>query len=292
MAAAREKPCLATLRVGERSDDIAYEDALAGRAASVGVKLRCETLRPGAGTGAVTGAVRALADDDGVHGILVFRPLPSGVDESAVLAATPQAKDVDGVTAPQMAGLYALKSYGAAPIAEAHDGVYDDAHASGVSGGLFIPCTAEAVMHMLDYYDVPVAGKRAVVIGRSPVIGKPVAHLLLARDATVTVCHSRTPDLADLAREADILVCAAGLARAGRHCRLGADYFSPKQTVIDVAVNVDRDGIYGDVDMDAAVGPAAAVAPTPGGLGSVTTAVLMEHVVRAAEIRQRRSVFP
>jgi methylenetetrahydrofolate dehydrogenase (NADP+)/methenyltetrahydrofolate cyclohydrolase len=164
-----------------------------------------------------------------------------------------------------MAGLYAMKRY------------------AGGNGGVFFPCTAEAVVRMLDHYGIPVAGRRAVVIGRSAVVGKPAAHLLLARDATVTLCHSGTAGLAEITREADILVCAAGLARAGRAHRLGEDGLSRGQTVIDAAVNVDGAGLYGDVDTEAADGVVSAITPVPGGLGAVTTLVLAEHTVRAAE---------
>jgi methylenetetrahydrofolate dehydrogenase (NADP+)/methenyltetrahydrofolate cyclohydrolase len=139
------------------------------------------------------------------------------------------------------------------------------------------------VIRLLDHYEIPIGGRRAVVIGRSTVIGKPAAFLLLAKGATVTVCHSGTEGLAQIARGADILVCAAGLAAKGRELRLGAEYFAPGQTIIDVAVNADDAGLYGDVDTEAALGAGADVTPVPGGLGAVTGCVLMEHVIRAAE---------
>ncbi|MDR1292077.1 MAG: bifunctional 5,10-methylenetetrahydrofolate dehydrogenase/5,10-methenyltetrahydrofolate cyclohydrolase [Clostridiales Family XIII bacterium] len=257
-------PCLAVVRAGERPDDVAYENAIAKRAAGLGVVLRREALDAGSDTVRVADAVRSLSADGGVHGILVFRPLPARVSEAAALSVIPPAKDVDGVTDAQMAGLYAMRNYA-------------DAGAS-----LFFPCTAEAVIRVLDHYGIAISGRRAVVVGRSAVIGKPAAHLLLARDAAVTVCHSKTRDTAELTREADIVVCAAGLASGGRKDRLGAEYFAPGQTVIDVAVNVDEDGVYGDVDTDAVKGVVANITPASGGLGAVTTLVLMEHVIRAA----------
>jgi methylenetetrahydrofolate dehydrogenase (NADP+)/methenyltetrahydrofolate cyclohydrolase len=265
LAASGARPRLAVLRVGARPDDVAYETALAKRAASVGVDLTREILTAGAGTSLLTEAIDVLASDKLTHGVLIFRPLPEGVDEDAALAAIPSGKDVDGVTAKQMAALYLTKRYDGAP------------------GGIFFPCTAEAVIRLLDHYEIPVAGRRAVVIGRSTVIGKPVALLLLAKGATVTVCHSGTEGLAKIAREADILVCAAGLAAKGRELRLGAECFAPGQTIIDVAVNADDAGLYGDVDTDAALSAGADATPVPGGLGAVTGCVLMEHVIRAAE---------
>jgi methylenetetrahydrofolate dehydrogenase (NADP+)/methenyltetrahydrofolate cyclohydrolase len=289
-------PCLAVVRVGERSDDIAYENAIAHRAGSVGITLRRERIITGQkgankkstaeNNESLQSLLNALASDASVHGVLLFRPLPDGMDEGAALAAIPADKDVDGVTQAQMAALYGMKSYGS----------IDD---------VFFPCTAEAVIRMLDYYGIPICGKRVVVVGRSTVIGKPAAHLLLARDATVTVCHSRTMDLADMTRGADIVVASAGLARESRAHRLGAAYFAPGQTVIDVAVNADAEGLYGDADTDAVLGAighddgikredgppasgdnkaAGGITPVPGGLGAVTTLVLMEHVIRAAEM--------
>jgi methylenetetrahydrofolate dehydrogenase (NADP+)/methenyltetrahydrofolate cyclohydrolase len=284
LASGGVEPCLAVVRVGERADDVAYENSIAARAGSVGVTLRRAALPADADTCGVYEAVRSLGADGGVHGILVFRPLPAGLDESAVLAATPPSKDVDGTTSAQMSALYAMKRLDASPgSGSCSSAVGGDASGNTLPGKVFFPCTAEAVIRMLDHYGIPIGGRRAVVIGRSTVIGKPAAHLLLARDATVTVCHSRTPDLAELTRGADIVVCAAGLAAGGRDRRLGAEFFAPGQAVIDVAVNADGEGIYGDVDTEAAESVAAGVTPVPGGLGAVTSLVLMEHVVRSAE---------
>jgi methylenetetrahydrofolate dehydrogenase (NADP+)/methenyltetrahydrofolate cyclohydrolase len=264
LAASGVSPRLAVVRVGDRPDDVAYEDSIARRAKSVGVELKRTVLGPDADTSLLREAVRSLASDENVHGILVFRPLPQSVGGDAALADIPLGKDVDGVTAAQMAALYTLKKGTAHP-------------------DVFFPCTAEAVMRVLDHYGISAVGKHAVVIGRSSVIGKPVAHLLLARGATVTICHSETTSLVEQTRGADILVCAAGLAAKNRALRLGAEYFSPGQTVVDVAINADDEGLYGDADTDAAQGVAANITPVPGGLGAVTAFVLMEHVIRATE---------
>ena len=150
------------------------------------------------------------------------------------------------------------------------------------TGEGFPPATAQACLETLDFYDIPVAGKRVVVLGRSLVIGRPVAMMLLARHATVTLAHSRTADVAAHTREADIVVCATGRARA-----YGPEYFSPGQTVLDVGINFDEAGeLCGDVDFNAVasvLGEDGAITPVPRGLGGVTTSVTMAHVVRAAE---------
>lgn len=259
-------PCLAVVRVGDKEDDIAYENSIAKRAASVGVDLRREHIaKKYASAQSVLNTIKNLSSDSGVHGILLFRPLPFGIDEARALAAIPPEKDVDGVTQIQRGLLYSTKKY------------------SGAGAAPFFPCAAEAVIRLLDYYGITIAGKRAVVIGRSTVIGKSAAHLLLARDATVTICHRVTSGLSEITRSADIVVSAAGLAREGRERRLDAEYFSHGQIVVDAAVNADENGLYGDIDMDGVNGLVSAITPVPGGLGSVTSLVLMEHIVRAAE---------
>ena len=163
-------------------------------------------------------------------------------------------KDVDGVSPASLASVF-----------------------TGERAG-FAPCTARAVLELLDYYGIEPRGKRVAVVGRSLVVGKPLAMLLTARDATVTLCHSRTPDLPGLCRSCDIVVAAAGQPGL-----LGADCFAPGQVVVDVGTNVTPEGLRGDVDFEAACGTAAAVSPVPGGVGRVTSAVLALHTVEAAE---------
>jgi methylenetetrahydrofolate dehydrogenase (NADP+)/methenyltetrahydrofolate cyclohydrolase len=267
-------PCLAVVRVGARGDDVAYERSIVRRASEVGVSVRAEALPEDVDTASLARTVRALGDDTGVHGILVFRPLPGDIDEAVVLNAIPPEKDVDGVTKTQMASLYALRPASGGAGRRDFEGDHEI---------VFFPSTAEAVLVMLDYYKIEINSKQAVVIGRSTVIGKPVGLLLLARNATVTLCHSRTPALDVVTSVADILVVAAGLASAADE-RLGAEYLKPGQTVIDVAIHCDEDGgLYGDVRPEAAEGLVADFTPVPGGVGSVTALVLLEHVVRAAE---------
>ena len=249
-------PTLAILRVGERPDDLSYERAAVKRCEKVGVAVRVLALPEDAGTEVLLAAVRDVNENPAVHGCLIMRPLPAHVDEAAVCAALDPAKDVDGVTAGSLYGVFA-------------------AHAVG-----FPPCTAQAVLALLDHYGIRLSGARAAVVGRSLVIGRPVAMMLLARDATVTLCHTRTADLAAELRDADVVVVAAGHAGT-----VGADALRPGQVVVDVGINWDErsQSLVGDVDAAAADGVVRATTPVPGGVGSVTTAILARHVVEAAE---------
>lgn len=248
-------PTLAVVRVGERGDDIAYERGILKRCAAVGVEARQVIFPADVDNNTVIEELRKLNFDDSIHGILVFMPLPAHLDEKAVREAIAAEKDVDGVTAASAAGVYS---------------------GSGVG---FAPCTARAVIEILKHYAVPMAGKRAAVFGRSMVIGRPVSMLLMGENATVTICHSRSENPAEIAREADIVVAALGKARA-----LGEDHFRPGQSVIDVGINFDDEGkMCGDVDFAAAEQTVSAITPVPGGVGAVTTAVLVRHCVEAAE---------
>lgn len=248
-------PCLAVVRVGENTDDISYEKSIIKRCAALGIDVRQTHFEETVDENAIIDTLCKLGTDSTVHGILVFLPLPVHIDAERVKAAIAPEKDVDGATAASAAAVFAGKR---------------DA---------FAPCTAQAVMEMLDYYGVEPGGKRAVVLGRSMVIGRPAAMLLTARDATVTICHSRTADPAAAAREADLLVCAVGKADT-----VGVDCFRPGQTVIDVGINFGADGkMCGDADFSAAQNVVSAITPVPGGVGAVTTAVLASHVVKAAK---------
>ncbi len=257
-AALRERgvvPTLAIVRVGEKDADVAYERGAMKRCAALGVEARNVLLPEDVSEEALLGAVRALNEDPLVHGVLIFRPLPRHIRDEAVRAALAPEKDVDGITDGSLTGVF-----------------------TG-SGRGFCPCTAQSVVEILDHYGVDCAGKRAVVLGRSLVIGKPVSQLLLARNATVTVCHTRTRDLASETRRADILVAAVGHAGA-----VTGEHVSPGQVIVDVGINTDGEGrLVGDVDLAAVESLVAAVTPTPGGVGAVTTAVLVRHTVEAAE---------
>ena len=257
LAASGKQPTLAIVRVGERPDDLTYERSAMKRADACGIAVKQFVLPADVSTDDVLAAVAAVNSDDSIHGCLLFRPLPEGIDEQTVCNALDPAKDIDGITRGSLATLLA-----------------------GTGEG-FAPCTAAACVDILDHYGIDPQGKKAVVLGRSLVIGKPVALMLLARNATVTVCHSRTQDLASAVRDADIVVCATGRARA-----YGADLFSPGQTVLDVGINFDDEGnLCGDADFDAVESVVSAITPVPRGVGSVTTVAMLRNVVIAAERR-------
>ena len=248
-------PTLAIVRVGGREDDLSYERAAKKRCAEAGVAVRSAALADGAGQDELLRCIDELNGDETVHGILLFRPLPPPLDGEAARRAIAPQKDVDGVTDESLAGVF-----------------------TG-SGTGFSPCTAQAVIEILDHYGIEISGKRAVVVGRSLVVGRPAAMLLLRRNATVTLCHTGTLDLPAEAREADILVAAAGRMNA-----VGADCFRPGQVILDVGIHMDEQTgrLRGDVCREEAEPIVSAVTPVPGGVGAVTTAVLVRHVAEAA----------
>jgi len=247
-------PKLAIIRVGEREDDISYERGAIKRCGSVGVEVKSIVLPSDTSQDELISVIHDVNNDSGIHGVLLFRPLPKHIDDNAVRRALLPEKDVDGITDGSMAGIYAGEDIG------------------------FPPCTPQACMEILDHYGIDVKGKRAVVIGRSLVVGKPAAMMLLKRHATVTICHTRTVDLPSVAREAEILIVSAGKAGI-----IGADYLNENQIVIDVGINVNEDGkLCGDVDFKSAEPVVKAITPVPGGVGTVTTSVLAKHVVKAA----------
>lgn len=250
-------PKLTILRCGENESDSAYLRSAQQRAARCGVAVEVTSLPEPATREALLAAIDGVNRDASVHGCLLLRPLPSHLREAeaAICSRLLPEKDVDGMTDASAAAVYLGRAEG------------------------FAPCTAEAVTVLLDHYGIDCAGKRAVVIGRSPVVGRPAAMLLLARNATVTVCHTRTADLPAVTREADILVTAAGAARS-----LTAAHVRPGQTVIDVSASWDaaKNTIVGDAD-ESAASVVDAITPVPGGVGAVTSTVLMAHVIRAAE---------
>lgn len=248
-------PTLAIVRVGERPEDLSYERGALKRCEKVGIAVRQYLLTSEATQADLMEVIEDINRDDSIHGCLMFRPLPKHMDEAAACAALSPAKDVDGITAGSLAAVF-----------------------SG-SGAGYPPCTAQACLEILDHYGYELKGKRAVVVGRSLVIGKPVSMLLLGRHATVTVCHTRTADLAAECRRAEVLVAAAGKAGA-----VSAQCLAPGQVVLDVGINVDENGnLVGDVDFAAAEATVDAITPVPGGVGAVTTSVLARHVIEAAE---------
>lgn len=256
LAQAGIMPKLAVFRVGSREDDIAYERSIIKRFSAAGAAVEVMALSEDATQEELEAAVRRAADDESVHGILVFSPLPKKFNAGRIRMLIPAEKDVDGMTDASLAGVFR-----------------GDKNA-------FAPCTAQAVVEILRYYGMEnLAGKRVTVVGRSTVVGKPLAMLLLGMNATVTVCHTKTADTAAECRRADVVIACAGQARM-----VTDEYMSAGQTIIDVGINADGDGICGDVDYATAQSIVAAATPVPGGVGAVTTAVLLSHIVRNAAI--------
>ena len=256
-AALKEKgvePTLGIIRVGEREDDLSYERGAVKRCETLGVACKKILLPADVTQEVLMDAVRQVNEDDSIHGVLIFRPLPRHLDEEAVIRALDPAKDVDGITDGSMVGVFAGREQG------------------------FPPCTPQACMEILDHYQIDCTGKKAVVVGRSLVVGKPAAMMLLKKNATVTVCHTRTKDMPSVVKEADIVIVAAG--RAGV---VDDRYVSLGQIIIDVGINVNDQGrLCGDVAYDKVEPIVEAITPVPGGVGSVTTSVLVGHVVEAA----------
>ena len=256
-------PTLAVVRVGEREDDLSYERGVMTRCGKVGVAVRQFVLPADATQEQLLRVLDEVNTDDGIHGCLLFRPLPKQFDDRTVRAALRPEKDIDGITDGSLAGVFTNTDLG------------------------YAPCTPAACMEILDYYGIDCKGKNAVVIGRSLVVGKPAAMMLMGKNATVTVCHTRTVNTAEICRKADIIVSAAGVLNS-----LTADFVRPGQVVIDVSINWDANkpnakgglgGIAGDAKFAEVEPIVEAITPVPGGVGSVTTSVLMKHVVEAAE---------
>lgn len=248
------KPTLGIIRVGERPDDLSYERGATKRCETLGVEYKKYLLPADVSQEELLKVIDEVNKDDNIHGVLMFRPLPKHINQTVVENALAAEKDVDCQTDASLGGVFTGKKVG------------------------FPPCTPQACMEILDHYGIDCTGKKAVVIGRSLVVGKPAAMMLIKKNATVTVCHTRTVDMPSVTREAEILIVAAG--RAGV---VGAEYVSAGQTVIDVGINVNEEGkLCGDVDYAAVEPIVDAITPVPGGVGSVTTSVLVGHVVEAA----------
>lgn len=256
----REKgiePTLAIVRVGEKPEDLSYERGALARAEKTGVRVQVHHFEENISQRELVEELGKLNKDDRVHGVLLFRPLPEHMDEEHVCRALDPKKDIDGITEGSLAGIFMETKRG------------------------FPPCTARACMEILDYYNIPTAGKKAAVLGRSLVIGKPAAMMMMGRNATVTVCHSKTGEenMKEICRGADIIIAAMGRAKC-----IDGEYLSEGQTVLDVGINTDEEGkLCGDVDFEQAEKAAANITPVPGGIGAVTTAVLMLHTMEAAE---------
>ena len=254
-------PKLGIIRCGENPSDLSYEKGAMSRAALIGVEVERFLLPEDVTKEALIAQIEALNADASIHGVLLFRPLPKHLKsaESEICNHLRPEKDIDCMTDLSNAGVFMGKQLG------------------------FAPCTPQACMEILDHYGIDCKGKTAVVIGRSLVVGRPAAMMLMQRNATVTICHTKTVDTAAIARQADILVTSAGVLNS-----LTADYVRPGQIVIDVSINWDptkkdgKGGIAGDADFAAVEPIVEAITPVPGGVGAVTTSVLIGHVVEAA----------
>jgi methylenetetrahydrofolate dehydrogenase (NADP+)/methenyltetrahydrofolate cyclohydrolase len=250
-------PCLAIIRVGQNVDDLYYENTIIANCEKTGIHCRCINLPENVGQTELSNEIRQVSGDPDVHAIFFFCPLPKGLDEQAARAQIAPEKDIDSLTKTNAGKIY---------LGEA-DG--------------FAPCTPAAIMEILHHYKLPVAGKHAVVVGRSLVVGKPLAMLLLQENATVTICHSKTENLDQICKNADILIAAVGRAKM-----LGEAAVNPNQIVIDVGINADPENpnkICGDVDFEKVSQKVQAITPVPGGVGTVTTAVLLKHCLQAAK---------
>lgn len=252
-------PTLAIIRVGEKPGDVSYEKGAEKRAEKACVAIREFHFPDDVENEELMDTIMQINRDDSIHGLLMLRPLPDHIDEVSICEMLDPAKDVDGITSGSLAGVFMDTGQG------------------------YPPCTAEACMAMIDHYDIDLKGRKVVIMGRSLVIGKPVAMMAMKRHATITMIHSRTrpDDLNAASRDADVIIAAMGRAKAVGEEQLGKD-----QILIDVGINVDEDGrLCGDIDPVAAESRAGWRTPVPGGVGSVTTAILMKHVIEAAEKR-------
>lgn len=250
------QPKLAILRVGAKPNDLSYERGALKKCDTIGIVAEVTELSEDTTQEQYIEALEKLNKDSSVHGILTFRPLPKGIDEEVIKNVISPEKDVDCFSPMNTAKLMEGDKTG------------------------FPPCTPTAVVEILKHYNVPLKGAKVVVLGRSMVVGKPVSMLLLGENATVTICHSKTQDLAKVCSQADVLVAGVGRARM-----VTSDYIKEGAVVIDVGINAKPEGggICGDVDTDDVVEKASMVTPVPAGVGSVTTSILAKHVIKACK---------
>ena len=266
-AALKEKgitPTLGIIRLGENPSDLSYEKGATKRAEEVGVAIKNYILPEETTKEELLAVIDGINADDSVHGVLMFRPLPKHLknDQDEICNRLAPCKDVDSMTHMSNAGVFEGQDLG------------------------YAPCTPAACMEILDHYGIDCKGKNAVVIGRSLVVGKPAAMMLMGKNATVTVCHTRTVNTAEICRNADIIISAAGVLGS-----LTKDFVREGQIVIDVSMNWNpekitskgKGGMSGDCVFDEVEPIVGAITPVPGGVGAVTTSVLMKHVVEAAE---------
>lgn len=247
-------PKLAIVRVGENPDDMSYERGAMKKMEAFGLGVQSFVFSGDISDSEFKAEFAKINEDQEIDGILLLRPLPKQINEEDIEKMIDPGKDLDGISPVNIAKVFAGDTSG------------------------FAPCTAEAVIEVLKAYEIPITGKRVTIVGRSMVVGKPLAMLMLKENATITICHTRTKDLPGTCRNAEILVAAAGKARM-----LDGNFVGQDSVVIDVGINVDEDGkLCGDVDFDTIQEIASMATPVPGGVGAVTTAVLAKHLVKAA----------
>lgn len=250
-------PKLAIVRVGENPDDMSYERGATKKLKSFGLDVASYVFPQDISDEDFKKAFKNINEDDEVTGILLLRPLPRTINEKDIENMIDPKKDLDGISPINIAKVFAGDTSG------------------------FSPCTAEAVIEVLKAYDIELTGKRVTVVGRSMVVGKPVSMLLLKENATVTMTHTRTVNLKKTCSDAEIVIAAAGRAKM-----LNSDYCGQDAVMVDVGINVDDNGkLCGDVDYSTLDGKASAATPVPGGVGTVTTAVLAKHLIQAAKMR-------
>lgn len=253
-------PSILILRVGEREDDLSYERGILKNCEFLGIRSSVKQLPESITTGELTAVIEAANRDADIHGIMLFRPLPRELDFDVIKNAIDPAKDIDCMSPVNLEKVF-------------------EGDAEG-----FVPCTPRAVIELLKYYNIPLNGAKVVVAGRSLVVGKPLAMLLLNENATVTVCHSRTKNMPSVTAQADIVIAAIGKAKFMKE-----EYFTGDSIVIDVGINQDENGkICGDVDYDRVFDKVKAITPAIGGVGAITTTILLNHVVQACEALSRR----
>ncbi len=252
-------PKLSIVRVGEKPDDISYERGAVSRCSKIGIDTERIVLDEDVSEEKYIETIEKLNKDKNINAILCLRPLPENIDENIIKNIIDPEKDVDCFNPMNTSKLFEGDKEG------------------------YAPCTPEAVMKILEYYDVDLVGKNTVVLGRSLIVGRPVAMMLMEEHSTVTICHSKTDDLVKEAKKADVLISAIGKAKI-----IDKSYIKEDAIVIDVGINLDKDGnLCGDVDTNSVRGKAKMVTPVPGGVGSVTTSVLAEHIIRACKKQNR-----
>lgn len=257
------RPCLGILRVGEKQEDISYERGALKRLLSVGIEGVVETMPWHVTQKELEDKLMCMNKEEGIHGILLFQPLPDHLSVETLKQQIDPKKDVDAMSTVNMGKIFIGDSSG------------------------FAPCTPESVLWMLDYYGIDLEGKNVTIVGRSSVVGKPLSILLLGRNATVTICHTKTVGLKAQCKDADILIVAAGKA-----CMITRDMVNSKAVVVDVGIHVDNKGkLCGDVDYEKVSKVAAYCSPVPGGVGSITSSVLASHVLIAAEKQAKSKVL-